>query len=79
MRQGADIPLSGPGPDDPGVRVPSPLIFAAAFALGLFLEQDATEWEPADQPYVRILRVKDGQRIDLDALLGAFAALRAAR
>lgn len=39
MRQGADIPLSGPGPDDPGVRVPSPLIFAAAFALGLFLER----------------------------------------
>ena len=39
MRQGADIPLSGPGPDDPGVRVPSPLIFAAAFALGLLLER----------------------------------------
>jgi len=56
--------------------------FAAAAGvptLGLFLEQDANEWEPTDQPHVRILRVKDGQRIDLDALLGAFAAVRAAR
>lgn len=39
MREGAGSPLSGPGPDDPGVRVPSPFIFAAAFALGLFLER----------------------------------------
>ncbi|MBK7702122.1 MAG: hypothetical protein IPI34_04115 [bacterium] len=47
--------------------------------LGLFLEQDGPQWVPAAQPHVRILRVKDGQRIDPDAVLGAFAAVRAAR
>jgi protein-S-isoprenylcysteine O-methyltransferase Ste14 len=39
LREGAGIPLNGPGPHDPGVRVPSPLVFAAAFALGLVLER----------------------------------------
>jgi ADP-heptose:LPS heptosyltransferase len=55
--------------------------FAAAAGvptLGLFLEQDGPEWVPAAQPHVRVLRVKDGQRIDLDALLNALAAIRAA-
>ncbi len=56
--------------------------FAAAAGvptLGLFLEQDGPEWVPTEQPQVRILRVKDGQRIDPDTLLDAFAAIRAAR
>jgi len=56
--------------------------FAAAAGvptLGLFLEPDGPPWAPPEQPHVRILRVKDGRRIDPDALLGAFAAVRAAR
>ncbi|MBI5240433.1 MAG: isoprenylcysteine carboxylmethyltransferase family protein [Elusimicrobia bacterium] len=31
--------MSGSAPDNPGVRVPSPLVFAAAFALGLLLQK----------------------------------------
>jgi len=56
--------------------------FAAAAGvptLGLFLEPEEPQWVPPEQPHVRILRVKDGQRIDPDAVLAAFAAVRAAR
>ena len=55
--------------------------FAAASGvptLGLFLKDDDMSWVPADYPNVRVLRVKGGQRVDIETLMEAVEAVRGA-
>ena len=56
--------------------------FAAASGvptLGLFLAEDAADWVPAEFPNVRVLRVKPGQRVDIETLMEAVEAVRSVR
>jgi len=55
--------------------------FAAASGvptLGLFLKEVDPSWVPADYPNVRVLRVKGGQRVDIETLMESVEAVRGA-
>jgi ADP-heptose:LPS heptosyltransferase len=47
--------------------------------LGLFLEEDSEHWIPEQSPNLQILRVKTGQRLDIDILMQAVDAVRSGR
>jgi len=47
--------------------------------LGLFLKEDDASWVPDGYPHVRVLRVKGGQRVDIETLMEAVEAVRSAR
>jgi len=56
--------------------------FAAAQGvptIGLFLKQDGPAWEPVGYDNVRILRVAEGKRVDVDTLLDAVRQVRGAK
>ncbi len=44
--------------------------------LGLFLKEDGSAWVPEDYPNVRVLRVKPGQRVDIETLMEAVESVR---
>jgi len=44
--------------------------------LGLFLKEDDATWTPAGYPNVRVIRVKGGQRVDIETLMEAVEAVR---
>ena len=44
--------------------------------LGLFLDGDGPEWEPAGTPHASVLRVASGERVDIDTLMEAVEAVR---
>ena len=46
-------------------------------SVGLFLEADGPEWEPA-RPNARVIRVRPGRRVDIDTLMEAVEGARAA-
>lgn len=46
--------------------------------LGLFLKEDDSSWMPADYPNARVLRVKGGQRVDIETLMESVEAVRGA-
>ncbi|HRX50431.1 MAG TPA: hypothetical protein P5571_03630 [Candidatus Krumholzibacteria bacterium] len=47
--------------------------------LGLFTAEDAPCWEPRDLPHVRVLRVTEGRRMEVDVLMAAVTAVRSGR
>ena len=56
--------------------------FAAAQGvpvIGLFVKEDEPTWEPAHYDNVRILRVAEGKRVDVDTLLDAVRSVRGGR
>lgn len=48
-------------------------------ALGLFLGEDDATWVPEGYPNARVLRVKGGQRVDIETLMEAVESVRSGR
>jgi ADP-heptose:LPS heptosyltransferase len=47
--------------------------------LGFFVEADAASWEPVSYDNVRILRIAEGKRVDVDVLMAAVKDIRGSR
>jgi heptosyltransferase I len=53
--------------------------YAAALevpTIGLFMAEDSAVWEPTDSSHVCILRISEGQRVEIDTLMAAIADVR---
>ena len=48
-------------------------------AVGLFSKADGPEWEPADRPRARVIRVTKGEKVDIETLMEAVEAVTGGR